>query len=71
MHFKGQLGQVLIWLIVIAFAFNLIICLYSSMAHLCLLYQRKNKKINPSLVSQKLKSAVVGKISNIYSMRKS
>ena len=70
MEFKGKLGESLIWLVVLVFAFNLIICLYSSLDHLRLLWKRayKPKKLSKNRISSK--ETLLRSLTSLISRRK-
>lgn len=54
MGFKAVLGTALIWMIVLAFILNLLVCLCSAFAYFYLLQKRRHSRVKPTVIEQKL-----------------
>ena len=71
MRFKQKLGEALITLIIIAFTFNMIICLYSSMAYLRLLHKRVYQSVRPTSKNERpnIGNRVLRSLTSIYNRK--
>ena len=69
MRFKQKLGEALIALIIIAFTFNMVICLYSSMAYLRLLHKRVYQSVRPTKERFNISNRVIKSLTSIYTRK--